>query len=123
MSVNNYEMRLENFLDRKLITSPKATINYNIKNQKILLPNKGIEKFTFCIVIIEYNGVKHYSEFAYDKKDMLYFKENNIDLKDVIGKMINIVLDTTNISPNVLETDNLSDFVKEFDKFTKKLIK
>lgn len=34
--------------------------------------------------------------------------------------MINIVLDTTNISPNVLETDNLSDFVREFDKFTKK---
>lgn len=28
-----------------------------------------------------------------------------------------------NISPNVLETDNLSDFVREFDKFTKKLIK
>lgn len=94
----------------------KATINYNIKNQKILLPNKGIEKFTFCIVMIEYNGVKHYSEFTYDKKD-------NIDLKDVIGKMINIVLDTTNISPSVLETDNLSDFVREFDKFTKKLIK
>ena len=123
MSVNNYEMRLENFPDGELITSAKATINYNIKNQKILLPNKGIKKFTFCTVIIEHRGVKHYSQFGYDREDMIYFKENNIDLKDVIGKMINIVLDTTNISPDVLETDNLSDFVREFDKFTKKLIK
>lgn len=119
----NCEMRLENFQDRSLISRDKAIISYKIDNQRILLQDKGSEKYTFCIVIIEYNGVKHYSHFAYDRKDVLYFKENNISPEIVISKMINIILETTNIPRDQIDTDNLEEFVNEFKKYTKKLIK
>lgn len=119
----NCEMRLEKFMSRELVNSDKVIVAHNIENKKIQIPNKGIEKITFCTVIIEYNGVKHYSHFAYDRKDVLYFKENNISPEIVINKMINIILETTNIPRDQIDTDNLEEFVNEFKKYTKKLIK
>lgn len=119
----SHEMRLEDFMSRELVIPDKAIVTYKIENKKIQIPNKGIEKITFCIVIIEYNGVKHYSHFAYDKNDMLYFKENNINSLLIISKMINVILDTTNIPRDKIDTDNLKDFINEFEKFTNKIIK
>lgn len=119
----NYEMRLEKFMSRELVNSDKVIVAHKIENKKMQIPNKGIEKITFCTVIIEYNGVKHYSHFAYDKNDMLYFKENNINSLIIISKMINVILDTTNIPKDKIDTNDLNDFINEFEKFTKKLIK
>lgn len=123
MKISNCEMRLENFLNREIASQDKASITYKIENQKILVPNKGIKKYTFCVIIIEYNGIKHYSHFAYDKEDVLYFKEYNITPEIVISKMIEVILNSTNISIDIVSTDNLNEFIKEFEKYTKKLLK